>query len=331
MTSACRDLTLREVCDFLRAHDRYLILTHASPDGDTLGSGFALCAALRRLGKRARVACPDGVPEKYRFFAPADETADAPAADDCILAVDIADEQLLGSLKAAVAGRVALAVDHHVSNTRFAAGLYLDAKASATCECIYELIGALGLLLDRQMSDALYTGIATDTGCFKYSNVTPRTHRIAAALMEQGIDAAEINRVMFDTKSRAGLALEQEALRAAEYHFGGRCLILPVTLAMREQTGCCAEDVDRVSVLSRSVEGVQAGVTIKQVEASVYKISLRTYEPLDAAEICRNMGGGGHRAAAGCTLSGTLESVRETVLKWVGQALEKADAGTAAL
>ncbi len=325
----CQDLTLGALCDFLKTHDRYLILTHSAPDGDTLGSAFALRAVLAAIGKQSYVVCPDGVPEKFRFFAKEDAKPDF--EPETILSVDIADEQLLGKVKDTYAGRIEVAIDHHVSNTHFAKNLYLDASASATCECIYDILTALGLPLEREICEALYTGISTDTGCFKYSNTTPKTHRIAAELMLRGIDYAEINRIMFDTKTRARIELERAALDAAEFHFGGKCLILPVTLKMRQATGCTAEDVEGISVISRSIEGVKAGVTIKQMDEDLFKISLRTYEPLDASAICQKMGGGGHRAAAGCTLSGTLSEVKETILQFVGQALEETDAGTASV
>ena len=146
-------------------------------------------------------------------------------------------------------------------------------------------------------------------------------------LYEIGVDAAEINRKMFDTKSRNRLELEMMVLSAAEFHFDGKCMILAVTLDMQEKTGCSGSELEGVAVISRSVEGVLAGVSIKQIEDSKFKVSLRTYAPLDASAICKSLGGGGHVAAAGCTLEGDLESVKNQLLAAVKAELEAKDAG----
>lgn len=320
----CRELSLAEICSFLKERDDYVVLCHASPDGDTLGSAYALKMGLARLGKRVQVICCDEIPEKYGYFI--DDT-DSSFAPKTVVAVDVADIRLLGKIYSQFEGKVDLNIDHHISNTRYAERLYLDVSAAATAECIYEILDELGVEFDRKMANALYTGISTDTGCFKYSNVTVRTHEIAAKLYAVGVDAAEINRKMFDTKSRSRLELEMMVLQSAEFHFDDRCMILAVTLEMQEKTGCSGSELEGVAAISRSVEGVLAGVSIKQTEENRFKISLRTYPPLDASEIGRALGGGGHKAAAGCTLEGDLDSVKKQVLEAVRTALEENNAG----
>lgn len=326
---ACRRLTLRQTARFLKRHDNFIILTHASPDGDTLGSAYALYYGLKETGKIASVICPDIIPSKYSYFA--HETDHVPDTQDAtVIAVDVADKRLLGCLSELFGDRVDLNIDHHVSNTQYAKNLYLDADAAATAECIFELLSVMKVNINNVTAKALYTGLSTDTGCFKYANVTAKTHLIAAQLYDYDIDAAEINRLMFDTKSRRLLELERMVLDAAEYHFDNRCILLTVTADMQMKTGCSGSELEGIAVISRSVEGVLAGITIKQTDDLVFKVSLRTYAPLNAAEICKRLGGGGHNAAAGATVEGTLDQVKQKVLRAVEESMEEAYAGTSA-
>lgn len=322
----CNELSLKQTASYLRKHNNYIILTHASPDGDTLGSAYALYYALNEIGKTACVLCPDIIPKKYDYFAR--KTDHVSMENSTVIAVDIATEALLGGLKDEFAGKINLCIDHHISNTRYAENLYLDASAAATAQLMYELIEQMKVNINDVTAKALYTGIATDTGCFKYANVTEKTHLIAAELYKFNINAAEINRLMFDTKSKKLIKLEQMVLSKAEFHFGDRCFLLPVTAEMQEETGCSGTELEGIAVISRSVEGVTVGITMKQTDAEEFKVSLRTYPPLDASAICNKLGGGGHVAAAGASVKGTFEEVKARVLKAVGEALEEVDAGS---
>ena len=324
----CTVLSLKKTAKLLKRNNNFIIVTHASPDGDTLGAGFSLFYALKMFNKRVKVVCPDQIPEKYRYFVSnTDMVSDEGAY---IVAVDIADKALFGSLEERYGDRVNLCIDHHISNTKYAENLYLDADASATCEIIYELLKIMRVKINDIIAKALYTGIATDTGCFKYQNVTSKTHTIAAGLYQYNIKADEINRIMFDTKSRRLLELERMVLDTAEYPFDGKCMVLTVTSEMQEKTGCSGTELEKMAVLSRSVEGVICGVTIKQTDADTYKVSLRTYHPLNASEIGNKLGGGGHKAAAGATVKGELSEVRERILGVIGEAMEQANVGTIA-
>ncbi len=321
----CRDLSLRRTARYLKKHDNYIIITHASPDGDTLGAGYALYYGLKEIGKQASVICPDIIPKKYDYFV--HETDHVDINNATVIAVDVADKRLLGSLCEIFGDKIDLAIDHHISNTRFSKNLYLDAQAAATCQIIFELLTLMRVNINTLTAKALYTGIATDTGCFKYSNVTYKTHIITAQLYEYPINAAEINKLMFDMKSRRLLELEKTVLDTAEFHFDDKCMLLTVTADIQEKTGCSGPDLEGLSVISRSVEGVDAGVTIKQTNDNEYKISLRTYEPLDASLICKKLGGGGHKGAAGASIEGDLESVKAQVLSAVSEVMEEAYAG----
>ena len=322
----CRLLNLRQTARFLKRHNNFIILTHASPDGDTLGAAYGLYYGLKEIGKVASVICVDLIPAKYSYFV--HETDHISRESATIVAVDVADKRLLGSLQEEFGDIVDLNIDHHISNVKYAKNLYLDSDASATCEIIYELLLVLGVNINDITAKALYTGIATDTGCFKYSNVTSKTHLIVSQLYDYNIDAAEINRIMFDTKSKDLLALEHMVLETAEYHFDDRCIILSVTAEMQKQTRCSGPDLEGIAVITRSIEGVIAGVTIKQTDDKCFKVSLRTYPPLDASAICKALGGGGHRGAAGATVEGTLDEVKAKVIAAVGENMGALDAGT---
>lgn len=314
-------MTVSEVATFLSTHDNFTLLSHASPDGDTIGASYALGYALKQLNKKVKVLCSDKIPTKFLFLTNTfnhDETA-----DETIVSLDVADTKLLGSLEDEYKGKIELAIDHHVSNREFSANLLLDADASAACEIVYDILIELGVQFDRQILDALYTGIITDTGCFKFSNTTARTHIIAADLISRGVDYAEINRIMFDTKSRARVKIEGAVMDKMEYHFGGRVSFITITREMLSEAGCDDSDLDGINALSRTIEGVMVGITVREKESGKYKISLRTNAPIDASKVCAKFGGGGHIRAAGCEFGCTIEEVKEELLLAVKAELEE--------
>ncbi|MBQ3547759.1 MAG: bifunctional oligoribonuclease/PAP phosphatase NrnA [Clostridia bacterium] len=324
--TSCRELTLKQTARYLKKHDNYIILTHASPDGDTLGSAYALYYGLNEIGKTACVLCPDVIPNKYDFFVRS--TNHVHRENATIVAVDIADKKLLGALADEFGDIVDLCIDHHITNGRFAKNLYLDTSAGATAESIFELLTLMRVNINDITACALYAGIATDTGCFKYSNVTAKTHIIAAMLYDYNINAGEINRLMFDTKSKNLLDMERRVLEGAEYHFNDKCIILSVTSEMQEITGCYGSDLEGIALISRSVEGIDIGITVKQVDENSFKVSFRTFERLNAAEIAKQFGGGGHKAAAAAVINGSLAEVKAKILEVVAKAMEDCNAGT---
>lgn len=307
----CKRIDAAAAASFLKENDCFLILTHASPDGDTLGSGFALRAALEGIGKKAKVICPDGIPQKFEFIAVQNNVDFEPKT---IIAVDVADDKLLGSLEEIYKGKIELCIDHHRSNAEFAKRLYLEADSGAATECVYNVIEALNAEITPYIASCLYLGMATDTGCFKFSNTTPRTHRYSALMMEKGADYDEINRVMFETKSRGRLAMEKIVLDTMEFYFGGKCSVITVTNEMISKTGCSVDELDGITALSRQIEGVLVGITLKQKEDGRFKVSVRTFEPFDASAICAKHGGGGHMRAAGCEFKLPASEVKELLL-----------------
>ncbi|MBP3692086.1 MAG: bifunctional oligoribonuclease/PAP phosphatase NrnA [Clostridia bacterium] len=321
----CKDVSIKQACRFLKKHDNYVIITHAQPDGDTLGSASALCLGLRQLGKKVTIICPDEIPEKYGFFTLG--CVDSSFEEQTVIACDVADLVLIGKLRERYEGKIDLCIDHHVSNKRFSDKLLLDAKASACGEIIYAVLKRLKVNVNRIIAAALYCAISTDTGCFKYSNTTAKSHRIVADLFDMGVDYENINRLMFETKSRGRVEMERRALDGMTFHFDDKCAVMVVTAEMRKETGCGDDELEGVTAIPRTIEGVLAGVTIKEKDNGAYKISLRTYPPLNASVICQKLGGGGHRNAAGCELEGSLDSVIQKVLEQVKIALEEFGAG----
>ena len=292
--------------DFLLAHDNYEILTHANPDGDTLGSGFALCLALQSLGKNARVITTN-IPKDFVFLTEGVSAQDFEA--ETIVSVDVADEKLLGDNREAYSGRIMLCIDHHCINKVSAPLKCVDPDAAANCEILFDIIAKMGVPVEGKIAVCLYTGIATDTGCFKYGNTTSRTMRIAADLLDSGVPAPAINKVMFDTKTRKKLRLEQAAYRGMEFYADDRCAIITITCEMLREAGASDEDAEGLANLPREIEGVRMGITLREKEDGTFKISVRSDREANAAAFCARFGGGGHIEAAGCHIRGTREEV----------------------
>ena len=310
---------IRSACDYLLSHDRYAVLMHASPDGDAVGSAHSLCRALQKLGKRAKCLCCDPIPAHYSYMVESVQPDDF--EPEHIISVDLADTKLLGSLESVYGDKIELSIDHHCSNCIKTGLVVLDAQASAACEVMFELIGALGCGFDEHIADCLYTGIATDTGCFKFTNTSPKTHRVAADLIEMGANHGEINRIMFDTKSRGRLNVERMALDTIEFYFDGRCALTVITEEM--QAMATPDELDGITALSRQIEGVIVGLTFRYKDVNRYKISVRTIDPVNASAVCARLGGGGHIRAAGCELNMPLAEAKRTVLEAVRAELEQ--------
>lgn len=308
-------VTVKQAAAMLKDADRIWILTHHFPDGDTLGSGFALSYALQSLGKRVCVKCHHAIPEKYEYIVNAVKNPDF--EPDFICAVDVADSKLLGETLEPYADRVELCIDHHGSHRSFEKHLLLDATCGANAMIVMQVIEELGVAIDQTLANCLYTGMATDTGCFKYNNTTPQTHRMAAQLMEAGAQADMINRTMFDIKSRSRVALEQMALQSMTFYDKGRIAVMCIRSEMIEKSGATENDMEGLSPLPRQIEGVWVGVTLRQKADGAYKISLRTGTHVNAAAVCAELGGGGHPSAAGCALSGDEQDVIERVLETI--------------
>ena len=315
-------LTLQQTAQELLSFEDVLILCHRNPDGDTLGSGYALCRAYLEHGVRARVFCSDEVPEKFHYLSNGiPQTEFTPRH---ILSVDVADPGLLGEKALNLVASlhpVELSIDHHPTHRQFADEIYVEANSASCCEIIRVLLEEMGWEVTPSIASCLYTGIATDTGCFKFSNTSPRTHRIAAEMIEKGADYIPINKVMFDTLTFPELALERLALEKMWMSEDGSIAVMTITTDMLHKTSVSESELDRITSFTRKIKGVEIGITIKQRGPEDFKVSVRTGESRSAADICAVFGGGGHARAAGCQFNEAdpvhireqlLQAVRDT-------------------
>lgn len=315
-------IDLKTAISRLKENDDILILIHQFPDGDTIGCGYSLCMALKSMGKRARIECSDEVGKRYGYITDAVEFDEFDPK--FIVAVDVADKKLLGKI-ADKYKEVDLCIDHHGSNTLFAKETYVDSSAAAACEILYEIEKELCGDIDKNCAQALYTGISTDTGCFKFSNTTAKTHIIAAELMKKGINYAEINRVMFDTKSKSRIMVERDAMNTIKFLCDDKVAIMTLTKEMREKYNAEDAELEGITGLPRTIEGVILGITIRERnDTSICKISARTHPPVSASDFCARFGGGGHERAAGCEIRADKDKAFEMLSAAAEEVMKKA-------
>ncbi len=310
----------------LRAADDILILSHKNPDGDTIGSALGLCLALRALGKNAAVLCSDPIPKMYEYLDI--NWYDGSYEPSFVVAVDVASIQLFGENNNVqeYVKRANLCIDHHGSNSGYAYATLLEPQAAAVCEILTDLIpDNLGVPLTPEIANCLYTGVATDTGCFRFTSTTAKTHLAAARLMEAGADAGRLNEILFECRSHSRIEAEREALESLEYYFDDRCAMICLTRDQIVQTGVANAELEDLTSLPRSIEGVEVGLTLRQQPDGSFKISVRTSRDVDACSIARRLGGGGHNRAAGCEISGNLDNAKRAILQEVQKELARCD------
>ena len=312
-------ITVQQAAEYLLGADNILLLCHKNPDGDTVGSAGGLMFALKKLGKICAIACNDEIPQKYDFLNL--NIFDGSFTPEHIVAVDIADTKLLGDKMSVYADRIDLCIDHHPSNTGYAKQVCCDGALPAASQLVLSVVKAMDAELDESIANCLYTGLMTDTGCFKYSATTAETHIAAAELLRAGAWHDFIANRFFMSKSRRTIALEKYALNTLEYYFDDRCAVIELPASVLSEVGAQQGDIEGISAMPRTIEGVDVGITIRQTGDSMFKVSIRTNEKANANEIAAGLGGGGHTKAAGCEVMGSMESVKNAILREVETAL----------
>ncbi len=300
--------------------DRVFVACHRSPDGDATGSAFALAYALRKMGKKAKVFCPDPFGEKFSYLTQEEKDL-SDFEPKKIVTVDVAAPEML--CQAPFADRIDLALDHHRINTVSAKLKFVDPQAASCGEIITDLIRLLKVPFDSYLARALYTAVVTDTGCFRYSNTTQKTFLAAAHLashLEHG-DLYWINKLMFETKPYNQVRLEAYAAEHVAFAKEGRVAYLAVTRSKQEEMGASYQDLDSLVNVIRQIRGVQVCIIAKEREEGTFKVSVRSEDGFDASSFCAHFGGGGHFAAAGCTLLGTDREVLSALLEEVERRL----------
>lgn len=297
---------MSELCNIwqrLAASQRTLIYTHGHPDADTLGSAQALARALKNSGREAFVTCLDPIPSRLEFLY--DGPPPCGFEPTLLCAVDVASYKMLGIKDESLRGVIDIKLDHHRTGDDYAKTDYTDPLAAAAGEIIFTMLAeSAPELLTAEVAEPLFAAIASDTGCFRYSNTTAATHRIAAALCDCGIDTAAVNHRLFESRSRGEVAALKRALEALEFHCGGRLALICFTNEDKEKYGFDDDNIAAHSSLTREIEGVELGITLRQKsnEPRRFKASVRSGENVDASALCALFGGGGHIRAAGCEL-----------------------------
>jgi phosphoesterase RecJ-like protein len=310
-------LSVSQAAEKLKSLDDVLILTHVRPDGDTVGCAAALCTALRSIGKTAYLLPNSEITRNSKpYFQP--YAAPDGFVPHSVVSVDIAASGLLPENAEPYAGTIDLAIDHHPSFEGFGRDNIVRPEAAACGELLYDIIGEL-CPLTQEIALPLYVAVSTDTGCFVYTNTTANTHRVAAALMETGIDYRAVNKVFFRTKSRRRLELEADMLSHMEFYDRGRVVVLTVPISLMERVGADESDAEDLSSLGGQIEGTDCSVTMRELRCDVWKLSVRTGRRINATQACALLGGGGHAAAAGCTIEAPLPEAKRRILDAVAR------------
>lgn len=304
-------ITLNKAASLLKEHDNFKILTHSYPDGDCLGSGYALAFILRKMGKKANVAVDGKLPSKFTYLVKNYEDQDF--VPEYIVSVDVAAPQLLGESVMQGVDHIDLCIDHHGTNSLEADYSYVNETAAAAAEIIWQLTQLMRVEFDEDIAAGIYTGISTDTGCFVYTNTTPQTHHIAASVMPF-CDWRTINNINFVIKTRAKVKMERMIYKTMEFYADGQIAVVYTTLAMCEALGTGDDEMEGLANIPRRIEGVKMGITMREKAGGVFKVSVRTNDDVDAAAFCKQFGGGGHPAASGCSIEGGLETVKKILI-----------------
>jgi phosphoesterase RecJ-like protein len=301
------------------------LLPHVAADGDALGASFALALALSGIGKKVKVFLEEEIPYIYGFL-PGSELAvlykGGGGSFDLAVAIDCGDLGRLGERSFLFEGaKVTANMDHHPTNTGFAVHDFVDTKASAAGEIIYKLLDMLGIKPGKDIATCLYVAIATDTGGFRYSNTTPRTHEITAELLRAGVEVAAVTQRIFDTTSFEKVKLTAAAIDTLELYENGRIAVMALPRELIRGTGAKEEDCDGIINTARNIRGVEVAAMLRQWDSGEIKVNLRSNTTFDVSAIASLYKGGGHKKAAGYTTDGELENAKNRLLKDIKEIL----------
>lgn len=300
---------MNKIIKALRKYDDFALFTHVSPDGDALGSIFSLALVLNKMGKKTDIYISGLIPKRLKFMA---EDADIEYFAEirnkeysCCIAVDTGDISRLGIYQDVFKGsKHTINIDHHISNIGYADYNLVRGAVSSTGEVLFDLYAEMKLEYTKEIASLVYGAITSDTGCFSYSNTTPHTLEAAAKLIEYGADYVRYNRLLFNTNSISALKAQGYVIDNMEFYFDGKVALAMVDDAILNKIGATKEDTEGLIDILKSVEDVEVGILLKQVDENT-KVSTRTNSYIDAVKLCSKFGGGGHTRAAGCTIFNT--------------------------
>ena len=313
---------LERICEEILRRQRFLLTSHARPDGDSIGSQMAMAYALDKLGKQVRIVNADSAPDHYREFPGLDRIEIAPHAAgeaDAVIVMECSDLSRTGVT--GFEGRYIINIDHHAGNRMYGALNWFDESAAACGEMVFELIRALGVPLSLEIATHIYLAILTDTGSFHHSNITPRTFDICRQTVEAGVNPAAMARRVFDSNSFGKLKLIGALLDAMELTDDGRLAVMYMDEAMLTSCGCTHNDTEGVINLPLTAREIQAVVFFKVGAAGDVRVSMRSKYDVDVRMVASAFGGGGHKNAAGFTVSGRLDDVRPVIIEQIVAAI----------
>ncbi|MDE7087263.1 MAG: bifunctional oligoribonuclease/PAP phosphatase NrnA [Clostridia bacterium] len=318
--------TLAEVVSALKNANTVAIACHARPDGDALGSGLALCLALKNAGKRAYMLCEEATPERLNIFPSTGKTFQTLPVElkdiDLFVCVDSAEVARVGTFAAQFAafkGKT-LNIDHHLSNPKYAKINYVFPDSTATCEIMPEILTAAGFEITKEIADLLAMGLLTDSGNFSHRDVTEKTFAVASKLKACGADFCDIGYQMFTRQSRARAMLYVRVLQSLKFELDGKLAFITVSLNDFEETGTDKSQTEGFVDYALSIDGVEVSVVLMEVKKNQYKISLRS-KRTDVNAVAARFGGGGHALASGCMILAEYEEVIERLTHAVNQQL----------
>ena len=307
-----KTLTRNETAALLRTQDDFCILTHRRPDGDTVGSAAALCRILRGLGKTAFVLENPEVTPRFSWLLEGLTKAEA-AEGDTLVTVDVASPGMLPKAFAHLADKALLRIDHHGTATSFTEYELVDPHAAACAEIIYDLLAELGLEMDPQTADAVYTATSTDTGCFRFSNTTAHTFAVAAACADAGARVYPLNQALFETNSLTKLKIQSWMVEHMRLYREGKVALVAIPRSVELAIGVTDDDMDNISNFPRTIAGVCMAATLRETADGETKISVRAIPGWDAAAVCARFGGGGHVGAAGASVHMPIEEAAKAL------------------
>jgi bifunctional oligoribonuclease and PAP phosphatase NrnA len=316
-------VSLEQAVRWIKEKDDFLLTTHVNPDGDGLGAQSALYLALKKIGKRVRVVNRDPVPRCYRWlpYQSAVEVSDAVPPHQVCIVLDAGDLARVREGARRDQYQSIMNIDHHRSNTLYGDLNWIDPLSPATGEMVHRLIRALGIPFDKDIAESVYTSLVTDTGAFKYSNTTPQSHRLAAELMEEGAEVSKVCDRIFANVTRSALELLRLALVRLTTRENGRVGVMILSRDDFKKSGADDEDTENLVDFVRKLEGVEVAVFLKEREDGRYRLSLRSRNHVDVAEVAAVFGGGGHKFSAGAVLDGPATEAVERVVEVVTKSL----------
>ena len=317
------------IVDAIRSRRRFVLSSHSRPDGDSLGSQLAMIYALQAMGKEALAINADPAPPPLMAFPGVRDIRIASSVEgefDAAIIMECGDLQRTG-----VSGLqrfFAINIDHHPGNSGYGQINWFDATAAACAEMVYELVRALGVPLTREIATHVYLAILTDTGSFHYSGISPRTFEICRECLVAGVDPVTVARNVYDSNNMGRLKLFGAVLGAMQIDTTGRIAIVYVDHEMARTAGGTYEDTEGLVNLPLTVKEIEAVIFFKQERGDEYRISLRSKGNIDIGSIAKAFGGGGHRNAAGLTVTGPIEQLQKTLIEKIERAIDQQGADT---